>query len=129
MKVNRTPTIAHLYEGDPSFRHSWVLLTGHGAITLVAWDGPRGLLSRTGRTLPKHPEFGELYPVDLGFHSCHRQDPEMRCDPCEYLEGAPCWYYGSTLGAEDVFRDWAAHDWSAERLAGRLAEEVGKLIQ
>ena len=45
-------------------------------------------------------------PADLGYHSrkpLHEWHDEPTSEKCEYLDGAPCYYDGSSLNADRVF--------------------------
>jgi hypothetical protein len=58
--------------------------------------------ARRGDHLICHPQ-----PVDLGYHSPKPvrdwQDEKATFESCEYLDGGPCWYDGSSLSAQRVY--------------------------
>ena len=45
-------------------------------------------------------------PADLGYHSPKPmyEDHRQAVDKCEYLDGKPCYYDGSSLNAEPIYR-------------------------
>jgi len=55
---------------------------------------------------PQHDWFWEPMPADLGYHSPKPmfEGHEAITDSCEWLDGKPCYYDGSSLAAEDVYR-------------------------
>ena len=77
--------------------------------------GPKGavqFLLFTGWQLPhvleewKERKFSiEVMPADLGYHSPKPMYDDQRPMPdCEYLDGLPCYYDGSTLNAERPYK-------------------------
>lgn len=50
--------------------------------------------------------FGAAQPADIGYHSPRPMysDQPVVNENCEYLGGIPCYYDGSSLQAEDVFK-------------------------
>ena len=49
-------------------------------------------------------------PADLGYHSPapHYEGQEIVAESCEYLGGKPCYYDGSGLAAEDIYKRMVA---------------------
>lgn len=91
----------------------WAVLRGPaGAITFTLftnWHLKSVREERGGNKFcsPNHC-LNQPLPADLGYHSPKPlqdwQDPEEPFSKsCEHLDGAPCWYDGSGLAAEDVF--------------------------
>lgn len=61
--------------------------------------------------------FNKPMPADLGYHSrTPHYEGHQHMGPCEFLDGANCYYDGSSLNAERVFnrllRDGDAGVWS-----------------
>lgn len=72
--------------------------------------GPEGVIQfafMTGWFLPQNKNIStDMYPYayDLGYHSyvpLYEGQPKMT-DECPYLDGKPCYYDGTSLGAEGV---------------------------
>lgn len=65
-----------------------------------------------------------LSGVDVGAHRrrCMPADAGgyAHFDECEYLDGAPCWYDGSGLVAEEVLRAWIGRDRDDEVIRAAL---------
>jgi hypothetical protein len=49
-------------------------------------------------------DFGEVMPADLGYHSKtpHYEGQNRMPGKCEYCDGKPCYYDGSSLNANDA---------------------------
>lgn len=98
----------------------------HGVTLRMALKGPLGAVSFTLYTNWQLPHVTEdqlerlatnkrdvsLFflpsPADLGYHSPRKlydwDADEPTFKSCEHLDGQPCWYDGSTLNAEPVFK-------------------------
>jgi len=65
----------------------------------ILMDGRQGKLSEYSFSI-FHP-----LPADLGYHSSVPQyeGQSIASDSCEYLDGKPCYYDGSGLGAERIY--------------------------
>lgn len=108
-----TKRIIEVREGD---RRLLYLLQGpKGAVQLVAYvllpDSPmmKVIGDNAGGLWDAYPvDGGFLMPLDLGYHSpvfmYAGQEPLEQA--CEWLDGEPCYYDGSTPNAERLFRDW-----------------------
>lgn len=75
-----------------------------GAVQFVLFTGwflPK-LKEELGATLSTHYPM----PADLGYHSPTPVYDEHTCSSanCEYLDGKPCYYDGSTLNAEPIYQ-------------------------
>lgn len=73
--------------------------------------GPKGAVQfilYTGWDLPHvTEEYGvrEPMPADLGYHSpTPMWEDQTPMDNCPYLDGKPCYYDGSSLNAERIYR-------------------------
>jgi len=77
----------------------WLLRGRKGAVQFLLWTVPKSALYPDG-----------VMPADLGYHSyTPRHDgQEIDQEGCEYLDGVPCYYDGSTLNAEPVYRIYQA---------------------
>ena len=75
----------------------FVLKGSEGAVQFVLY---------TGWQLPSlGNRFTEPMPTDLGYHSLvpHHEDQGVISESCEWVDGKPCYYDGSTLNARPVF--------------------------
>lgn len=80
---------------------------------LIGDKGAVQFVMSTGWYLPhveaeldaNHKHRSKAWGTDLGYHSyTPMYEEQSRCrDACEYLDGKPCYYDGSTLNAEPVF--------------------------
>jgi hypothetical protein len=71
----------------------------------------------------------EPLPADVGYHARVPQyDGQESMGPCEYLDGAPCYYDGSGLQAMALFDRFVAEGEEAvwEELESRLSELQGE---
>lgn len=73
----------------------WLLRGRKGTVQFLLWQLPPN---------PFRPD--GVMPVDLGYHSHTPQyaGQEPMEGPCEFLDGATCYYDGSSLAADDVYR-------------------------
>jgi len=96
----------------------------HGVELLMAVKGPKGVVQFKLYTNWQLPHIQEEMlnkpvrdrttamwrflpmPTDLGYHSYvpHYEDQSCITDACELLDGKPCYYDGSGLNAEPVFK-------------------------
>jgi hypothetical protein len=73
--------------------------------TVGSEPGDWGIHSQYSKALHSHA-IGLLHPMptDLGYHSrTPRYEGHLQSDECPYLDGAPCYYDGSTLNAWHPF--------------------------
>lgn len=85
-----------------------------GPLGAVNWTLSTGWYVESARS-PSH-RFDRTdqkpWPIDLGYHSHKPADYQSATEPsqpsCTFLDGAPCWYDGTSLGAEDLLEGFLA---------------------
>ena len=86
----------------------------HGVNLRMVLKGSKGavqFLLYTGWMVPSARETGgysetaKYIPADLGYHSLMpmRDSDTPMSEPCEFLDGKPCYYDGSSLAAGRIF--------------------------
>ena len=79
----------------------WLLTGKHGAVQFLVY---------TGWQLP-HIEDTKVLPADIGYHSKKPmyEGQEPMSEKCDVLGGCRCYYDGSGLVADEVFRKLVTH--------------------
>lgn len=87
---------------------------GLAFMTRFYLKGPKGVIQfwfetsiRGFDSITDTPTAVRITPVDLGYHSREPLYPDQSSrDDCELLDGAKCYYDGSSLQAAGLFREW-----------------------
>ena len=86
----------------------WLLSGNKGVVQFVLatqWYLPHVQKELELASYPTYNYFAPI-PMDLGYHSLKPMydGHPVTTGSCEYLDGKPCYYDGSGLNAEDIFR-------------------------
>ena len=110
LRCNRMHTDSKGSGGDKVHQVIWVVGDHHGAITLVIMLMPDIDIFRQGVHMGLYSRIGDeiYFGIDIGRHT-----PQPLADydreygphgPCVFLDGLPCYYDGTGIGAADLLR-------------------------
>lgn len=77
---------------------------GYGVRICWYLRGPLGVIQFVMRVGPD----GVLAPWDVGYHSPTETESGTAMESCDLFDGAPCWYDGSSLQADAIWRKVAS---------------------
>lgn len=103
-------------------QHVWMLLGPKGAVQFKASPDLSQEIAAKFYDLYSWIDGVAWTGWDLGYHSPQPtfDGQEPISDSCEFLDGMPCYYDGSSLSAQELLADWASGDCDDEIIWRRL---------